>query len=316
MIMANPTLCISILLIMNLFWSGSYSVIKYGLGSMDPLSLVFWRLLLGLAILLSWVIIRRYPLNLDKSDAVRIFLAGLFLAVSNILTVTGIELSNATDASLLFVFEPVWGIVLASIILKERMRLSTVIGLGLVLCGLLGLSGFDLRSLFGIGESGVGLGNVLIVIGILSESLFTIALKPVAKKRPAPVIFTGVLISSATILLLPVYFRGDFAIATTPSALFAIIYLALICTACGYTLWVAILKHVPVNVMLFTIFLQPVGGMLIARLTLGEPIDERLLTGGALLIAGMALAVVGHVRTSRKQRSAILDPAFADAPGV
>ncbi len=314
--MANPTVCIFILLVMNLFWAGSYSVIKYGLGTMDPLALVFWRLLVGLVILLSWVVVRRYPLNLDKSDGARIFLAGLFLAVSNILTVSGIKLSHATDASLLFVFEPVLGIVLASIILKERILPTTVIGLALVICGLLGLSGFDLRSLFGIGASGIGLGNVLIVVGILSESLFTIVLKPVAKKRPAPVIFTGVLISSVIILSLPIYFMGNFSIETTPSSLFAISYLALICTACGYTLWVAILKHVPVNVMLFTIFLQPIGGMLIAALTLGELIDERLLSGGALLIAGMAFAVIGHVRSSRKGRRLSLDPAFADVPGV
>ncbi|MFH1829921.1 MAG: DMT family transporter [Pseudomonadota bacterium] len=315
--MSNPTVCISILLLMNVFWSGANAVVKYGLGSMDPLVLVFWRVLLGLIILLSWIIIRRYPLNLDLRDGLRIVFAGLCLAASNILIVTGIELSHATDASLLFVFEPVWGIVLATIILKERLLPTTVIALMLVLGGLLGLSGFDLHKFLDIvGNNGVGLGNVLIVTGIMSEGLFTIIINPVATKRPAPVIISGVLLTALLVLSLPIYFRGGISIEIAPASLFAIIYLGLICTACGYTLWIAIMKSVPVNVMLFTIFLQPIAGTLIAATTLGEPIDKRLLTGGTLLIAGMAFAVIGHVRASRKDKRISLDPAFANAPGI
>lgn len=299
--MSSPSTCIAILVAMNLFWSGSYAVIKYGLDSMDPIALVFWRLLFGLVILVVFVAIKGYSLKIRRGDVIRIVLAGLFLATSSSLTVIGIELSNATDASLLYVFEPVWGIILASLILRERMPFTTIVGLLLVLAGFLSLSGFDFRALFGIGESGVGIGNILMVIGLLAESLFTIVLKPVAKRCGAPVVFAGVLLVAVIATSFPLGMRGDFAPPTTGAGIFAIAYLSIICTALGYTLWVAIMRYIPINVMLFTIFIQPVAGMLIAAATLGEPIDDRIFLGGSMLLAGMATAVFGHMRVSRKR---------------
>jgi drug/metabolite transporter (DMT)-like permease len=171
--MRSQSSCIAILVAMNLFWAGSYAVIKYGLDQMDPLVLVFWRLVVGLAVLTLWILAKGYSINLDRRDLVRIAMAGLFLAAASFLTVTGIEMSFATDASLLYAFEPIWGIVLASLILKERFLISTGIGLALVLAGLLGLAGFDVRTLLGIGGGVVGLGNMIMVVGLLAESLFT-----------------------------------------------------------------------------------------------------------------------------------------------
>jgi len=312
--MATATRSIAILVVMNLFWAASYAVIKYGLGSMDPLALVFWRLAIGLAVVAGWIFFNGSSLKLDRRDAIRIAFAGIFLAASSFLTVTGIEMSNATDASLLYVFEPVWGIILASLILKERFLVSTGIGLAFVLAGLLGLSGFDLGALVGAGDGGVGLGNVIMVIGLLSESLFTIVLKPVARRRGAPVVFAAVLLVAVATLAVPLGARGEFTIPISGRSMFAIAYLSVICTAMGYTLWVAVMRHVPVNVMLFTIFIQPVAGMLIAWATLGEALDVRLMIGGSFLMAGMAIAVAGHVLTERGARRSAEDEPVALAP--
>jgi len=305
---------IAILVVMNLFWAGSYAVMKYGLGQMDPIVLVFWRFVIGLAVLAGWISFRRKPLDLDWKDISRIVFAGLVLAASSFLVVTGIEMSFATDASLLYAFEPVWGIVLATIVLRERFHATTGIGLALILAGLLALSGFDLKALAGIGDGGVGLGNALIVLGLLSESLFTIVLKPVAKKRDASVVVAAVLVTAILALAVPLALRGDFTVPTDGASVFSIAYLSIICTAMGYTGWVAITRHVPVNVMLFTIFIQPVAGTLIAYAALGEPLDERLIVGGSLLLAGMASAVFGHFRAERGTAPGLKDAPVAISP--
>jgi len=300
--MSRTAICIALLAMMNLFWAGSYAVIKYGLEGMDPLALVFWRLVFGLLILLAWISMRGSSLRLGRGDLFRISLAGLLLASSSLLTVTGIEMSNATDASLLYAFEPVWGIILASIILKERFLITTAAGLVLVLAGLVRLSGLDISAALWTGPGVVGVGNLIVVAGLLTESFFTIVLKPVAKERDAAVIFAGVLAVAVAALAVPVGVRGDLSLPASGRSLFAIAYLSVICTAMGYTLWVAMMRHIPVNVMLFTIFIQPVAGALIATFALGEAIDGRLIAGGALLMAGMAIAVVGHMRAAGKGR--------------
>lgn len=312
--MTSTTLCIATLVVMNLFWAGSYAVIKFGLGTMDPIVLVFWRLVIGLVVLSAWIAIKGRSFKLDRSDITRIVFAGLSLAASSFLTVTGIEMSNATDASLLYAFEPVWGIILASLILRERFLATTAAGLVLILVGLLALSGFDFRALAGIGDGGVGLGNAIIVVGLLTESIFTIVLKPVAKKRDASVVLAGVLIAAIIALAVPLAVRGEYTLPTASTSVFALAYLSVICTAMGYTLWVAIMRHVPVNVMLFTIFIQPIAGMLIAAVTLGEALDGRIIIGGSLLLAGMAVAVAGHVRAERGIRITAADEPVAISP--
>jgi len=313
--MGRPAIWIALLALMNLFWAGSYSVMKYGLSSLDPLSLVFWRLLIGFSILAFWVLLKRYDLRIGWRDGLRVAFSGLFIALSSFLTVKGVELSHATDASLLYVFEPVWAIILACLILKERMLITTMAGLVLAIAGLARLSGVG-GGTGGLMEGGVALGNVLIVAGLMSEGLFSILLKPASRRRPAVVLFAGVLLVATAVLAIPMQLKGGFGISFTKAGVFSIGYLAVICTALGYTVWVAVLRHVPLSVMEFTIFIQPVAGALIAYAALGEPIDERVLAGGALCILGMAVAVAGHIRHSRKIQavlpsSGIITPADA-----
>jgi len=307
---ARASTWITLLVLMNLIWAGSYTVIKYGLSSMDPLALVFWRLAIGFVALSAWILWRGYGVRLDLKDSLRIALSGLFIGGSSFMIVTGIEMSHATDASLLYVFEPVWAIILACIFLKERLRASTVVGLLIALAGLAWLSGFDIEG------TGVGRGNVLIVVGLASESFFSITLAPVSKRRPASVVFAGVLLTACALLCVPLYLRGGLTPSVDSAGTFSIAYLAILCTALGYTTWVSVLRHVPLSVMEFTIFVQPITGMLIAAAFLGEALDGRVLGGGALCLAGMLVAVLGHVRQSTRTSQARLSEITAPADAL
>jgi len=294
---------------MNLMWAASYVVVKVGLFSLDPLSLIFWRFLSAVAVLFLVIAIRRTPLAMCRSDALRIFSAGAMLGFSNWLWVSGINISNATDASLLYVFEPIWGILLASIILREKLRLSALAGLSLVIVGLAALADFDPKA-FGIEGGGVGFGNLLVILGLVCEGLFSIILKPMTRRVPATVTTAGVLAVALLVIVSAIWARGGLVVPSGAGTVLSVGYLALICTVVGYTLWVEVMKHVPVGVMLFTIFIQPVVGPFIAWAALGEAIDMRVITGGSLLIGGMLVAVVGHVRTKRSDIPAVADDAI------
>lgn len=297
---------------MNLLWACSYVVVKVGLGELDPLSLVFWRFAAALIVLLGIIAVRRPPVRLAGGGIARIAAAGILLGGSNWLWVEGINLSHAADASLLYAFEPVWGILLASIILRERVLWTTVAGLAFVLLGLGALSNFDLAA-FGIGGGGVGLGNLLVVLGLVCEGFYSVTLKPVARRSPALVTTAGTLLVALAVISIPIASRGALPVPARAGPLLAVAYLALVCTVVGYTLWVHVMKHVPVGAMFFTIFIQPLVGPFIAAAALGEAIDARILTGGAFLIAGMAVAVVGHVRSERR---AAIDGAVAVSGAV
>lgn len=309
----NQAVCIALLVVMNVIWAGSNSVVKYTLDSIDSLALVFWRFLFALIILAGIIFVRKIPLKIERRDLLRIIGAGLTLGISNTLWVSGIKFSQAIDTSLLYVFEPIWGIILAGIFLREKLRLTALGGLVIVIIGLLRLSDFDFAS-FGFQSGSLGLGNLLVVLALLSEGFYSIILKPVATRSSAVVVNAGVLLVTVSILAVPMAVRGNFALPAKVEPLLALAYLSILCTVVGYTLWVAIMKHMPVGIMLFTIFVQPITGPLIANLTLGEPLDERVLTGAILLIAGMATAVGGHFLQTRRERKKMVSAEIAIAP--
>ncbi|MFH0799952.1 MAG: DMT family transporter [Pseudomonadota bacterium] len=313
--MRTPVVWLTLLFVMGVLWAGSNSVVKMGLGSIDPLALVFWRFAVAFAVLAIWIAIKRYSLRIGRGDLLRIGGAGLLLASSNLLWVAGIGMSRASDASLLYVFEPVWGILLASIILKEKLRATTIVGLLFVLLGLAVLSGFNAGA-FGLKASGSAVGNLLVVAGLICEGLYSIVLKPLAARVSAPVVTAGNLAVAAAVTAIPMGLRGGFSVPSGAGALFSIAYLSIICTVIGYTLWVAVMKHAPVGLMLFTVFIQPIAGPLIAAGFLGEHLDAHLLLGGAPLIIGMFIAVAGHLRGERRNAAMSNAVAISIAGGV
>lgn len=305
---------ISALIVMNFVWAGAYAVAKSGLESIGALDLVFWRFAATFVIFLSWFLFTRPSLKMGRSDALRIVITGSLLGGSHLLWVAGINMSFATDASLLFVFEPVLGILLASLILRERLLLTTVLGLLLVLGGLAALSNFELKA-FGF-ERGAGFGNLLIVLGLVCEAFFSVILKPVVVKLEPAVVIFGTTAVAMILISISIGFRGTLPVLPSVSALWAIGYLAILCTVAGYTLWVSVMRHVPVGVMLFTVFIQPVAGPFIAAVFLHETIDSRIVKGGAFLLLGMFVAVGGHLRLLRRKRLTAKDEAIPVAGNI
>ena len=301
----QPAILLSILVVINLLWAGSYTVSKFGMNTMDPLVLVYLRILFSFLIMAGWVAIKRYSIKLGRRDLIRICAAGFMTGLSQYLIVKGISLSYATDASLLYVFEPIGGIILAGLILKEKLRWSTGIALFLVLIGLGRLANFD-SAAFGFGKHGVGLGNLLIVIGLLCESLFSILLKPIAHKRPAPLVMAIAFFTAVLLLSFPMAGRIDRLTALNMNDILVLIYLVVICSVIGYTLWVKTMGKLPVSLMYFSLFVQPIAGPFIAAATIGEKIDERVIAGGMFLVAGMLIAVLGYLGLFRKRKRILL----------
>lgn len=298
--MQNPVVWITLLVLMNFLWAASSTVVKWGLGSFDPLVLVFWRFALAFVALASFAVIRRHSFRMSFGTLLRICLAGVLSSGSNLLWVIGTDMSHATDASLLYTFEPIWGILLAGLVLKERIHLTTIAGFFLVIMGLGSLSNFNLAS-FGLGTNSVTLGNLLIVAGLFCEGSLSVALKPLSGRLSAPVVMAGVTAVNVLLLSVPMTLRGGFEIEFSSPFLICVAYLAVVCTALGYTLWVSVMRHVPVGIMLFTTFIQPVFGPFIAAAFIGEKIDSRVIAGGALLLSGMLVSVLGYLSSKKSE---------------
>lgn len=297
---------VSALIIMNSVWAGSYTVMKLATGSLSPLVIVFWRMLIAALMLMLWCFVRRYSWRIKTHDLGRMFFVGTLSAISHLLVVTGINYSQAGEASLLYVIEPVWGIILATLFLKERF--SKLMGLSVILV-FIGAAIISLNSNSSHHISGMmaAVGNIIIAVGLICEGSFSIAIKPVINKYPVEVTLTIILFSSALVLFLPTIFVAPRVVPISQGEWIQILYLAFFCSVIGYLGWLTIMKHVPINVMNFSIFLQPIMGPFIAWLFIGEKITSAMLVAAIFLIMGLFIAITSHIKGSRIEN-------FAESP--
>jgi drug/metabolite transporter (DMT)-like permease len=275
-----------ILIIMNIIWGSSYTAQKWGLEYMAPMHMLLARL--TIAFIVMFIVSSRGWPKMDRRGIARCAGLGAIIAAAHGLGFIGIDESHAVDASILYALEPIAAIVFARIILKERMDIWRKTALILALAGFSVLSNMWSSNVF---KNITFWGNLILLAGVFCDGLFSPVAKPVAEKYPARVILTLALFFAA-IFILP------FAIATpirpttfTWKPWVSIFYLAVLCSAFGWTLWVYFLRRFPVNVIAPTVFIQPIVGPFISYFTIGEEISARVWFGGGIILVAIAIAV-------------------------
>jgi len=149
------------------------------------------------------------------------------------------------------------------------------------------------------GAAGSLAGDALVLLSVLFGALGNVAggrLQQAGYPAKAATLWSAGL---ATVLLCPVWAWAVFDMSwqrVTPAAWGGVLYLAFGVTILGYTLWYWALGYGGIARVGLLQFLQPVSGVLLAWLLLGER-----LTGSALLAAAIILLGVG-IATQRTPR--------------
>jgi drug/metabolite transporter (DMT)-like permease len=91
-------------------------------------------------------------------------------------------------------------------------------------------------------------------------------------------------------------------------ALVAAVALGLVVSALMTVLWNTALRAMDASRLAGFIFLQPLAGVLLARVALGEPLSPSALVGGALILGGVLLL-------AREERTTAVEHARLDVVG-
>lgn len=291
----SPTLGIIILLSINLAWGASYAVAKYALNVVPPSTLAFIRFIIGGFFLLLLPTPEHHKTRLTRHDWKDLFLIGSFgLAISNALLNLGLQMTTSTKTAIAASLEPIFTIFLAALVLKEVLQRSTFFATAVSILGaaILLLDNKSIAQLLTeLTAAGGLLGDILVILSIFTTALYSVLMKPVAQRLGAiRATAYGFLIGAA--LLSPIVFvemSQLWPISFTRESLLAIMFLGVICNAVSYMLWNMILRHTDAGVMAVTLYAQPVGGVIVGWLWLGESLSFTGLVGAALIFAGIWL---------------------------
>jgi drug/metabolite transporter (DMT)-like permease len=201
----------------------------------------------------------------------------------------GLNASRATDNALLIAMEPLMHFLLAWLMLGERITRKQLISLSLSLTGFSFLSGLGPQNLTEL--SGHLLGNLLIVLSLTGEALYSPLSKKLIDRYPSTAVFGTSMLVGSILLSLALFFMDglpDFSKFTLRSAV-ACFWVGPLGTAGTYFYWMLALKRAPVMAVALTLFVQPLLGWLLGAWVLGEQLSLTQSVGGVLIILSMAV---------------------------
>ncbi|MGH7951531.1 MAG: DMT family transporter [Limisphaerales bacterium] len=277
-----------LLVLANVSWAASFSIFKVLSPTLDAGNIVALRYSLAAAILLmSWPWLPGIaPRGRDLARA--IVMGVVVFTISPRLQVAGVQMGKAVDASVLMSFDPLVVSVAAAIFLREYVGPRRLTGLILSLIGVLLMSevwrpDFHLPAL---------VANALIVLSFVCDATYSVMGKPLVNRAGLFKVLAVAVTSGAIADFLldgPSIMRA--VVTLSPGDWLLLVYLALICTVAGYSLWFAVIKESPVNCVALTVFIQPVAGAAIAMAWLGEPLHWEQVVGCLVILTGLMIGL-------------------------
>ena len=273
-----------------LMWGSSYLFIKIGVETLPPLSLVFLRVLVGIAILLVVVAVTRTRLPRDARTIAHLGVLGAVnIAIPFWLISVAEQHISSGLAGILQSTAPFFTLVIAaSFIHDERITRGRLAGIGLGFLGILVLSAENIADL----GSALGMERLLAEVAVVGASLAyaignTYARRNLRDTRPL-VLSTGQ-VGWAVVLvgILAALVDGGVTLPAVPEAAFSVLWLGAVGTGFAYIVFFRLLTGWGPTRASLVAYLLPVVAVILGVIVLGEQVDAFFLAGAALIVAGV-----------------------------
>ncbi len=269
----------------------NYSIAKDVMpGYIEPLGFIFVRAI-G-ATVLFWLVSLFYPWEkIKRKDLGRLILSGFFgVALNQMLFFKGLNSTTPINAAIMMTINPIMVLALSAIFLKEKLKLSRIIGIGLGIIGALFLITKGAQTL-DVFDSDSSIGNILVLLNAASYAMYLTVVKPLMKSYKPITVIKWVFLFGF-LMVIPFGFSQFQSVnwQSMPSFIVWEVMFVVVCTTfLAYLLNVYALKLVTSTTVSFYIYLQPLVAA-IAAIALGK--DELTLTliiSASILFLGVYL---------------------------
>ncbi len=266
-------------------WGSAFVGIRAAGETLSPGALALGRLIVSLAILGTVAAVRRERLP-ARRDLLWIATFGvLWLAVYSVALNEAERRVDAGTAAMLVNTGPILIAIFAGIFLREGFPPGLFAGCAVAFCGVVVIA-------FATAQSGArsGLGVVLCIVAAFAYAVAVVVQKPVLARVSAFQV-TWIGLAAATIACLPFAPALATEAANADAGTIAwIVYLGAVPTALGFATWGFALRRTSAGRMGSLTYLAPPIAIVLGWAVLGETPPWLAAAGGALCLAGVALA--------------------------
>ncbi|WP_028375743.1 DMT family transporter [Leeuwenhoekiella sp. MAR_2009_132] len=258
--------------------------------TMSPVVTIGWRALLAAGFLFLFLRWKKINLKIYKEDRVQVLLGGILMGIHWVAYFKALQLSNVAIGMLTIFTYPALTSIFEPLILRlPFQKIHFFLGL-LVLAGIAFLipdldfeNEYTQAVAFGIGSAlAYALRNILMK-------------KQVSKYHGSLLMWYQVVIVG--IILIPLSFQTS--AEALQDNLFFILALALLTTAIGHTLFLLTFRYFSITTASIISSVQPVYGILLGVLLLGEVPKLATIFGGLLILSAV---VIESLRTARNKK--------------
>lgn len=261
--------------------------------AISPVAITFYRLVLAVMVMSTFILIPTWKNRKIIFKYWKNLALGGFLSVSlfQFLSYQAASTTTATNMSIVTALIPLLTIFLSTLILKEKIHYSLLVGGSLSFFGILYLLGHG--HVGDVFTQGVHIGDLLMLIAAMGFSLYGVLLK--SWKMPIPAWQANFVMSIfALIYVLPFFIflptsQMQLNQQTIPMILYAGIFSSILLSY----LWIEGVRHLGPNKNSLFMNLLPVFTSIIAVILLGEKLQQFHWIGGSCLtLVGILLVQI------------------------
>lgn len=274
-----------------LVWGGSIVGQKIALDAFSAVETSVLRGIGALAILIPlWWWQEGPRVKLSASDLMVLAALGMGVLGNHLLTLIGLRYIGAAEAGVIIGASPTITAFLSALLIRDVPFPTVAGGCLLSFAGVALVSGYGGE---GPGGSSPLVGGILVLLGLVSWSLYTIGGRRIMERlSPLTVNWTTLLVSllvQVPLLATDHKFLMTGASAVPTSGWMALVYLVVFATALGQQAWLYGVQGVGPSRAGVFVNLIPVSAVSLSALVLGEPVGAREIAGIVLILAGVWL---------------------------
>ncbi|MCF8714915.1 DMT family transporter [Joostella atrarenae] len=276
-----------------------FTAVLGALITIDAIPLVWFRMLLATFFVWLYVAFKKISLRVPRKALITFVIAGIVIALHWITFFKAIKVSNVSVTLATISTGAFFTAILEPIIYKRKMIWYEIVFGLIVIAGLYIIFNVETQYVLGIG---------LALISSLLSATFSLINGKLAKQyKPSVISFyeLGSGVAFITLyLLISGGFSPEFFILSTSDWMYLLL-LGSICTAYAFIGSVKVMKLISPYTVMLTINLEPIYGIILAFIILGE--SEKMSEGfyiGALIILSTVLAN-GILKNSLKRKALV-----------
>jgi len=295
----------------NFMWAAQYPAYKVASDHMDVTNLSFWTFVFATALLLPVLLWerRRKPevRRLDRSAVWGFILLGVVGCIPpSVLIAWGISHSTASNAAIISLTIPVLMVILAAVMLGEKMSWLRYVSIGMAILGTILVS--KIKSGAGVFTGGVLVGNAAIFVSGAGSAFYnTYGKKLLARFTELQVLVYSYVVAGLACGVLSFFGGGRpfYRITGYPLAAWgAVLVLGGVSWGLAMVVWMWVLKRLEVTQVSASIYLLPLFGVLFSAVTLHERLTIMQVAGGLFVFVGTFLTSDYETRRVAKKLAA------------